>query len=364
VQWIFTFFNKDAVDQTLEGPTVAQKKAFDAWLEKRANKFVYQLERGKESKKLHWQGVLALHKKMRWQQIMNELKKIGIEGIWLMPLDTKIKQSWLKMVRYCSKGADKGRVEGPYIKGVVFSNNQGVPKLKELHTDIKGGMAFTGICDKHFEVMVRSHGNVKKLYEVLAPKPAKVVRRVYFHFGGSGSGKTTTIERMYPGDQVYYVSRPNSTHGAIWWDGYDPAKHRVVVFDEFYGWIKCDDFLRWTDQGNPIIQVKGGSEKLCAEVVIFTSNTPWRKWYAKHLESKPQHYMAIHRRTENGEIRQFKRTKLRDGETWETIAFDRIYKVVDKFDDDLYDEVGLPKQQEEEAQEALVPYRPGFVRDI
>jgi len=133
---------------------------------------------------------------------------------------------------------------------------------------------------------------------VLAPKPRSTKTTVYVLVGPPGTGKSrwasdfATRYNKVPSttndspdssspanpageeddhEQPYYKSRGD------WWDGY--TNNKVVIIDDFYGWLKYDELLRITDRYPHKCPVKGAFVEFVAEVIIFTSNVHVDKWY-------------------------------------------------------------------------------------
>lgn len=91
-------------------------------------------------------------------------------------------------------------------------------------------------------------------------------------YGDSGSGKTYMASNE-AGPKAYYWTAANGD----WFDGY--TGQREVVFEEFYGNIKWNIFLKLLDTGTCLVPYKGGFAKFVAERIWITSNRPPSTWY-------------------------------------------------------------------------------------
>lgn len=325
-------------DKVANGPTDEQKKGLDGFLDTYCKSFAYQEERGDKSGNRHFQICFCLIKKLTWNNLYKNIlcKKYKLDLMWVKALEKK-KGSPQVMMTYCMK--KKGRVAGPWHKG--FLKGQGErTDIKETYALIKEGKPFGDVVDHNPALAIRSFSGLSNVYNLMAPKPPISNRSVYVHFGASGTGKTSSVYSMYPAGSVYTLQPPNAKSGAIWWDDYDPRKHKTVLIDEFYGWIPIGTLLVWIDRHTrPNVQRKGGSVEMCAERIILCSNVPWRRWYHAHFQTMAEHIMAVHRRIT--EVREFSRVTTVGDEDIDTIEPSRKYKVVDPYSAMDYKD-GLP----------------------
>lgn len=92
-------------DLTLWNPDLVQKDEMVQWLEQNAKKWVFQLERGEESGKLHYQGRFSLEKKDRWPS--------GVPKHWVGNMAPTSKNGSEKLWTYVMK--EETRVDGPWM---------------------------------------------------------------------------------------------------------------------------------------------------------------------------------------------------------------------------------------------------------
>lgn len=100
-----------------------------------------------------------------------------------------------------------------------------------------------------------------------------------------GGGKTFAAHEFAKANdwQLYMVPSPNN--GSLFFDGY--VGQEVVVFDDFYGWIRYHDLLKYCDSYAIKVNIKGAMVNWCPKHVFLTSNVDWRQWYEWTAERKP-----------------------------------------------------------------------------
>ena len=84
-------------------------------------------------------------------------------------------------------------------------------------------------------------------------------------WGPPGTGKSHRARTKWP--DAYWLSRGNGQN--IWWDSY--AGQKVVIIDEFTGWMTKDQFCRLVDGTPFMVDTKGGRVPFAAELVVCTS---------------------------------------------------------------------------------------------
>lgn len=293
-----------------------------------AQRYTFQIERGRKEEGIHIQGCFVLIKPLSWTGVYERnLVKLGYTG-WCSPIkDGKLGE--IKSRRYCSK--TDTRLVGPWEAGWDDKIAEKAKSAKEAVADLAGGMTLDKFIMQHPSHAMRSFNNVQKIREHVYEAPARSVK-VFVHVGKPGTGKSTAVYNLHGDDKVFTLSRPTSSSSQLWFDGYDPEKHEAVLFDDFYGWIKISNLLQWCDpaQTRQRVPIKGGFVAWRPAFIYFTSNVEWRQWYKKHFEEVPDHIQAVHRRLT--EVRQFKRKH-----NW-VESDGPVYDVIDKYDVARYDE--------------------------
>lgn len=187
---------------------------------------VWQQERGSEAGKLHLQGYMELHKKVRIPQAVG----------WL-GAGKKCKLAPRKGTRdearaYCMK--EDTRVEGPWEHG-VWSKGQGErTELKRAAAAILEGKAIYDVAIENPIAFVRSGKGLQQLAEMAEYKRKKTAKqedelrkvRVEVHWGAPGTGKT----RFATSHADHYVL-PTPKDGQMMFNGY--IDQQVLILDEF-----------------------------------------------------------------------------------------------------------------------------------
>lgn len=128
--------------------------------------------------------------------------------------------------------------------------------------------------DRFFGPYIRYGKNLHRYAEALNPPRVERTRGLVF-YGDPGTFKSFSAS-LY--ERQFTVPRPH-TNGATWFDGYSPAEHAVVVFDDFYGWVPYSTLLALVDRYQCSVQTKGGMANFSPQLCVFTSNTAPDTWY-------------------------------------------------------------------------------------
>lgn len=164
--------------------------------------------------------------------------------------------------------------------------------LDQLHGALKDGKREVEICDEMFGTWVKYHKVISR-YHLLHVKARTEAPQVEIHVGAPGAGKTRSVFDRWEEHEIFNVPR---AQGTVWFDMYEPSHHKVILFDDFYGWCPWDFVLRVTDRYKVAAQTKGGMIPVVAPVVVFTSNKGPREWYKKLLEEGAIDFGAFVRR--------------------------------------------------------------------
>jgi len=96
-------------------------------------------------------------------------------------------------------------------------------------------------------------------------------------FGDAGVGKTRFAYNSAPAEDVFILNKSNS--GNLWWDNYDGQ--RVLIIDDFYGWVEHSVLLRILDRYPFRLEIKGSTTWANWTSVFITSNRHPGTWYQK-----------------------------------------------------------------------------------
>lgn len=111
------------------------------------------------------------------------------------------------------------------------------------------------------------------------PKRAYGPRKVFWHYGETGLGKSWVAEMTYGDDLFTPVNYK-------WWDGYDG--HKVVLLDDIRGdFCKFHEILKLTGESGFRVETKGGSRQAVYDIIYITSPFhPSELWQT--IENKSQ----------------------------------------------------------------------------
>lgn len=139
----------------------------------------------------------------------------------------------------------------------------------------RDGANFNEISDVYpRHALMSATGLKNKIMERLKMYPAKWRPvKVYVFWGDSRTGKTRKVYEM-EGDKVY-----SKTDEGLYFDGYDPNKHKALLLDECYGNYKHGQLLHWLEGHPHLLNQKFGGTYAAWERVYITSNVPPRLWF-------------------------------------------------------------------------------------
>lgn len=235
---------------------------------------IAQKERG-DSGTPHYQGYVELHDHVRLAHLRR----------WLPGAHFEPRRGTREQARdYCRK--PDSRVEEPIEWGSFTAGGQGSrTDLASLKATIDSGATLLEIWDTHPAEFLKYNRGVQ-LAIALKTKPRTWKTKVTILIGPTGTGKSKWVYDNYSPDIVYPKQRSN------WWDGY--CNHKVVLMDDFYGWLPFDEMLRLMDRYPMIVQTKGGQSQFLAEDLIITSNKHPYEWY--NSDKVHQRMEAFYRR--------------------------------------------------------------------
>ncbi len=264
--WCFTFNNPDWIHYI----------AFDEMVRTREQirYLIYQTERG-ENGTVHIQGYLELTQTMRIPALKTCL---GLEQIHLEPRRGTQSQA----IEYCRK--EDTRVEGGLANQFGIQARQGTrTDLESMRLMIVAGRSELEVAESNFPAWTRAY-RAMGLYRSLVARNRVLLdaragrgRRapaIEILWGPTGTGKSRRVFERYP--SAYWVPRAD---GVAYFDGVDHDTS-VLVFDDFYSWIRYDLLLRICDRYPLQLKVHGGFVQ-CPDIerVVFTSNRDPRTWY-------------------------------------------------------------------------------------
>lgn len=212
----------------------------------------YQVERAPTTGQLHLQGFLVTKKKVAFSVVRGLFPGVHIE---------RARGTQQQNKDYCSKSTSK--VVGPFTIGELEAPGREKP-FAECVRLVKEGNSIHSLTASFPEMVARHSRSLEALQRYLIPPPpAWRVLTVKWFYGRTGTGKTRQCYTECP--DIYRV-RDNGK----WWDGY--TNQDAILFDEFYGDIRCKDMLTWLDGYRISLPIKGGFVDAHWTKVYITSN--------------------------------------------------------------------------------------------
>lgn len=263
--WCWTAFGENANpkwDYWEEKPIVSTGVRYAIW----------QLEAAPTTGRLHLQGYVELEKPQRFSWIK---KWLGDKTARC----AKRRGTRIQAREYCRK--EDTRVEGPWEMGVWDMGGQGNRNdITDAVTLLRGGARMVEVLDFNPNVVVRMSRGLREAQGLVNQRLSKEFRtvEVEIYWGEAGTGKTRLAYDTYGIDNVYTLGQ---SCDRVWFDGYEGEK--VLLIDDFYGWIKWGMFLRLLDGHQQRLEVKGGHTWALWTKVIITSNDPPHSWYEKGI---------------------------------------------------------------------------------
>lgn len=110
-------------------------------------------------------------------------------------------------------------------------------------------------------------------------------KEIYVYYGVSGAGKSFKVYNDNPIQSVYkYVY----SQSGLWFDGYDPTVHKVLLLDEFKGQVPLQVLLQMLDKYPLQVDIKGGRVNFLFNKIYIVSNYHPRDWYINMEIEKQQ----------------------------------------------------------------------------
>jgi hypothetical protein len=214
------------------------------------------------SGKEHNQGFVQFYKQSRGKALQRLLGSLVHFG--------KMRGSVKDNETYCSK-------ENKYKKLGAFVSRGYRSDLHNIKDDLKAGASMYEVMDNYTGDFVRYAGNLMKMKELIDEKKSQTFRRltVTTLTGEAGSGKTRQVYEKHGYDAVFKID--GSSDDKFMFNGY--GGQRVLLIDDFNGWIKYSYLLNILD-GYPLpLNVKNGRTFAMWDTVYITSNNKPAMWY-------------------------------------------------------------------------------------
>ena len=151
--------------------------------------------------------------------------------------------------------------------------------VKEM---IDNGATDKEIADAHFGSWCRYERAFKR-YRMMSRSGRSSQTKVNVIWGPPGTGKTKLVLKMAEeqadalSSSVFVLTDAMRHSSGVWWDGY--LGQKVVVIEEFEGWISRNNFKGLVNHSPLNVQIKGGAVPFLAEVIFITSNKAPNMWW-------------------------------------------------------------------------------------
>lgn len=248
---------------------------------------VVGMEVGGETDTMHLQGFVELTAPMRMRAVQSALAPDRPQQVHMEP-----RRGTREQARNYIANDDKEGSMGWVEAGEWRQGGQGTRSdLLACKALLDNGSSMLDVAEEHFEPWCRHHQAFAR-YLFLKNQQASPQWRILtttILWGATGSGKSRAAY-AHP-DSKFVITQPES-NGGIWWDGYSGEK--VLIIDEFTGWISLTKLLSILD-GYPLrLPTKGGHTWAQWTEVILTSNLCPMDWYKR--ETMDRHPGALERR--------------------------------------------------------------------
>lgn len=235
----------------------------------------FQEERCPTSGELHLQGYVEFAARRDFGNVHELLEGIGRGSFWI-----KLRRASRQAAMEYTQKLDT-RVDGPWEGGIWVPQQQGAREdLQDILDMVQDNKSNWDIFTKdpgylrfhkHIQVAREAH------YEHLAGNTYRDGCQVIVINGATGLGKTQMPYDVHGIKNVYRVMPPQTQNGTIWFTGY--TNQKILVIDEFEGWMPYRFLLTLLDRYPVQVQTKGGHAWIQATHIYITTTKPHTEWY-------------------------------------------------------------------------------------
>ncbi len=259
---------------TLNNYTPAEVTNFEYVLREIQNKvtsvkyLIWQFETGKEGTP-HIQGYI---------EFINPRNRRGVKrylGTRRVHLEVALGNS-AENIEYCSKDSDRTSDTYTRVAGVASASRGYRADIDQYETvrQLLDTQSLSYVARHHFQMWCRHHSALQSYLALRLQTRRRSDRtRLEVYLGQPGTGKTVSLEQLYP--ESAYWKEPNH----VWWDGYIPEQHSVVIIDEFVGQIPLTSLNRLLGSSPTSVKIHGGMIPFLATTLILVSNLPADQWW-------------------------------------------------------------------------------------
>lgn len=244
----------------------------------------YQVEICPDTERKHIQGFVQF----KDGKTMSSVKKIMNDNTIHLEMRNR---SVEKAAKYCEKDDSRDENYERVEYGCIMRNTQGARNdIVEMYDMIKNGCTIDELKEYNITTYTKYWRAMEKLYNDEQAKSCGKFKKVEVNlmYGASGTGKTSYVFDKHGAENVYTLEQSNND--TMWFNGYNG--HKVLLIDDFYGWIKYSYMLRLLDGYKMRLEVKGGFTYSNWDYIYITSNASPENWYKDGLKD-------LHRRIDN-----------------------------------------------------------------
>lgn len=264
---------------------------FDASrIPKQCRFFAGQYEVAPTTGRLHFQGYVSFHGPVSVAQCV---KRLELPGVHVEPRHGTHKEAF----DYVTKTDSRHPGSEPFVWGEAPNTSGDRTDLALVESILSDGGTPRDVAEQAFGTFVRYHRGIERAWELLRSRHRTAAPTCYYFWGQSGSGKSYAAYSLGENDPdlAYFVPMSGKS---VWFDGYCPGQHRVVILDDYYANWPFHVLLRLLDWYPTQVPRKGGHLTFNAPYVVVTSNQPLHQQYTN---------AAIPEESQKGLWRRFKR---------------------------------------------------------
>jgi len=167
----------------------------------------------------------------------------------------------------------------PPVELGTFTTKGRRTDITHMYNLLKKGATPNEIMEAHPDLYIKYHKAIDRVFNNIAQSREGRYRKVTVKVlhGAAGTGKTRMVYDTHGTENVYRLNQSNSSN--IWFDGY--TNQKVLLIDDFYGWIRYGSFLQLLDAYFIRLEKKGGFVYSNWDTIYITSNVHPREWYTK-----------------------------------------------------------------------------------
>ncbi len=178
---------------------------------------------------------------------------------------------------YVIKGETRAEGQLPQIYGEAV-DNQGQWSDLETARELVCSGGLLAVAEEQFGTFLRYHRGLA-LYAALKAAPRSQPPRVGYYWGPSGSGKTRSVwEKEEDWSRIFPVPIAKT----LWFDGYRPGYHTIILLDDYYHNWPVTTLLRLLDRYPMILPTKGSHALISNCDIYITSNIALESQYPNY----------------------------------------------------------------------------------